>query len=65
MINSDRKYEIVTCEYNGTKYSISSTTELDIRDIIAPIENAYEVVYALNKELDNVLDLKINESMYF
>jgi hypothetical protein len=57
---SDRKYTIMVAENGDT-----ATIKAALGNLINPHENDNECVYALNDMMDEVLDLKKGESMYF
>ena len=58
-INSKRQYKIAMIE-NETATIIEKTT---IENILT--DDGFEYQYALQGEIDEILDLKLGESMYF
>jgi len=61
-MNSNRVYQIAIAEASNIY-----TYDVPLAALIAPDkqDNNFEYIYSLRDILDNVLDLKINESMYF
>lgn len=57
---SKRRYKIATSE--GGVLLMHATS---IGEIVFPLDNDAEVMYALNDQLDKVLDLKVGDTMYF
>jgi hypothetical protein len=57
---SKRDYQIVQLQYPSQGIETMFTLSLD-----AILHSDFEVCYALHEVLDEVLDLKLHESMYF
>ena len=57
-INSNRKFKVQISSLIVEDFTI------DLDEIINN-PDALEVIYAMNEILDKILDLKLNESMYF
>lgn len=59
-VNSSRKYNVFVSEGGETK-----EINIEVNGILSPAEDAYEFMYALNDQLDKVLDLRKGDAMYF
>lgn len=60
LVNTKRHYQIALCE--GSKIALMG---IEAGLIIQPKEHDYEYIYALNEMLDEILDLKVGDSLYF
>jgi len=60
-INSTRTYTVQISEF-GVCSTISSIL---VADLIREHKNGFEYIYSLQEKIDSVLDLKVDESMYF
>lgn len=59
-ISSKRKYRVLISESGE-----SSIERVTINRLLNPRENDYEYIYALYDVIDEILDLKNGESLYF
>ncbi len=57
-MNSSRKYNIVGFEYGEV---INET--LTLFQLLKPYKDGFEYIYAVQEETDNILDLKVNETI--
>lgn len=61
MINSKRKYRVIIVDTDSVSNEV-----IEINRILKDKKNGeYEFIYALQDEIDKVLDLKISRAMYF
>ena len=58
-LNSSRKYTIIGFEDGGI---INET--ISLFTLLKPHRDGYEYIYALQEETDDILDLKVNQTMY-